>query len=266
LIRYLIGLAFVVFGSFFLLYKKCATRLFLKRYHDPQKVTGVVIACTLNTNSKTSARYDVQVVFSAAPSNPTDYVKHPDVESFGEVALSQEYLHIFTSYWMSPPGSKIDLYCIPDRPQSAVTKDLLDEKKASFSWFAVIAVLLPAIAIGGSFVALCADVIGDFPKEKRWVGWTIFSVCTLCFFGFGWGICDDMFCEYIADNFLSSQPVYRKVSTMRPPSTIVLTPPSSPRAQNQSIGDLGDLAGIYSAQNLGIQHCRSQSSLTTDND
>lgn len=265
LVRNLIGLACVVFGTFFLLYKRCCQRIFLRRYRDAQIVTGVVVACTLNKNSSTSARYDVQVVFTYTPTYQTEYVRQPDVESYA--GLSQEYMHVFTSYWMCPQGSKIDLHCIPNQPQSAITKEFLEEKRASFSWFFVVLVILPALALGGYLVSLCVKVIGEFPDTKHWVGWTTFGVC--CFFitCFGWSTSDDAFCEHVNDTFLSAHPVYRRVTATRPPSTIMLTPPSSPGAHPPpGKARLGDPYAPHAEQSLGIQHCRSQSSLTTEND
>jgi hypothetical protein len=266
LIRYMIGLGFVVFGTFFLLYKDCAKREFLKRYQDAQILTGEVVACTLNKTNYTSPRYEVHVIFTAHPSDQTDYVKHSDPESYGGAIMSQDFLHSFISYWMAPEGSKINLYCIPDQPQSAITKDFLEEQLASFSWVAFVTILIPALGIAVLFVTLCMETIDEFPNDKHWVGWTLFGICNLAVFVLSWGACDEMFCDYAAETFLSSQPVYRKVLTTRPPSTIILTPPASPRSQAQPTGERGEPSSLPPDLDLGIEQCRSQSSLTTEND
>jgi len=267
LARYMLGVACIVFAGFFLLYNTCALRIFLKRYRDPQVVNGVVVACTVNRNSNSSARYDIQVVFAYTPTTQTEYVKQPDVESFA--GLPQEYMHVFSSYWMSPQGSKIDLYCIPDQPKSAVTKEFLDEKKASFSFLYVALMLIPILTLGAYFVSICVKIIGDFPEDKRWVGWVTFGIFSVLLLGFATATCDNAFCEYVAENFLSTQMVYRRVAVTRPPSLIMLTPPTSPGGsipQEQRRGSLlGDPAGPH-AKDLAIQHCRSQSSLTTDDE
>lgn len=267
LIRYLIGLAFVIFGTFVLLYNGFATQVFLKNYDSAQKVNGLVISCEAGRNPETGGiEYTTQAIFSTVLPTHDGYIKHPDTETAGNPMGGQEYIHRFQSNWKTPPGTSVDLYCIPQQPQSAITKEFLDQQRSSFSWLTVISVLLPAIALGGLFVGLCITEVLRSPQDKHWVGWIISAVGTLSIFFLCWGICDARFCEHAATTYLSAHPVVRRVAMERPPSTIVLTPPGSPKQGGSSGGVALDPAGVHADQNLGISPVRSRSSLTSNDD
>jgi len=224
LFRYLIGLGFVIFGVFFLLYKDFATKIFLERYDEENKVIGLVVACD-GTKGQRGRKYEVQVVYRADPPKTTPQRRrirrNEDPKAASGPLLQQEYMHKFKSNWMTPQGTILDLYLIPDQPRSAVTKDLLDTKKEFFSWTNALTILIPGCGLAAIFVDLCMDMFSNFPPDRAWVGWSISGAWVVLAVFVSWAICDNQFQNQTRQTFLSSYPVQRRDSNGKS----VLPPP-----------------------------------------
>lgn len=224
LFRYLIGLAFTIFGMFFLVYKDYAARVFVQFYDSAEIVSGYVVACQ-ETSSRT---HQVQVVF-AVPRAPLAQPQPMD-STAGEILLQQqEYMLKYDSQWLIPQGTSMDLYYIPGKPRSAVTKDRLESTRSMFSWAKSLSVLVPGMMLVVVFTSLCIDVINDFPNGSEWTGWVAFVICSGWIVLASWSICDYQFQDYAKKYFLSAYPVQRRDSNgnIVPPPTVVVTPKTS---------------------------------------
>ncbi len=227
LFRYLIGLAFTVFGIFFLLYKDYATKIFLQFYENAEIVSASVVAC----NTIQSGRYQVKVVFSAAsPKTLLQPRGHVNPTGAGDALLQQEYMLKYDSLWLTPQGTRMDLYLIPGKPRSAITKDLLDSGRESFSWTKALSILVPGLMLVVVFISLCIDIINNFPPGSQWTGWIAFVIGSGWIVLASWSFCEYQFQDYAKMKFLSAFPVQRRDSNgnIVPPPLAMPTPTTSP--------------------------------------
>lgn len=266
LFRYLIGLAFVIFGMFYLLYKDYAVRVFLQQYDTSEKVTGLVVSCkeeqprhVSNSNSKNKTltsiyegdggeeqqkqkpvkQYKVDVIYTAAMEHyeEDDRRKRKEPAVGPLLVVQQEYKHKFVSNWLAPQGTTMDLFMIPSKSRSAITREMLETNRNKFTWLHALAVLVPGLSLAGGFVWLCYDRIqNEFPPDKGWVGWVMFVTLLILIVLASFSLCDYQFQEYVFETFLSSYPIQRRdslgniVNQPPPPTTVFLLADDHPDA------------------------------------
>lgn len=227
LFRYLIGLAFTIFGMFFLVYRDYAARVFVHFYDAAEIVPGYVVAC----QETRKGAYQVQVVYTVPCQKAPTLQPHSQLQgtesSTEEILLQQqEYMLKYDSLWLTPQGTSMDLYYIPGKPRSAVTKDRIETTRAMFSWAKSLSVLVPGTMLVVVFVSLCIDVINDFPRGSEWTGWVALVICSGWIVLASWSICDYQFQDYAKNYFLSAYPVQRRDSNgnIVPPPLAAIPP------------------------------------------
>jgi hypothetical protein len=129
LIRYLMGLAFLIFGIFFVLYSVIATYSMLRCYNKTGRiVTGEVLPCTdVPGHVK---KFEIEVLYSADTPQFKDSrnkFRYPDAME------TKEYLRRFQTDLKTPRGSMIELITLPGIPTSACTSEMIGLKLNSLS-------------------------------------------------------------------------------------------------------------------------------------
>jgi hypothetical protein len=213
LVRYLMGLAFLILGVFFLLYSDIATYSLLRCYNKVgRSIPGEVLSRTdVPGHVK---KFEIEVLYSAeAPrfKNSRQKFRYP------EAMETKEYLRRFQTDWMNPRGSTVELIILPGIPTSACTSEMIDLKLNSLSKLStgliakLCLALPPVLTLIGIFSYLVYRQITEFTSEKALVtSYVVVVLCLLLFVFISVSICDHRFQDLKRRVFFSAVCVKRK--------------------------------------------------------
>jgi hypothetical protein len=181
LFRYLVGLGFVIFGAYTILYNDIATYIFLKKYQKATPIQGQVLSCEeLPGNVK---KYEIQVLYSAIvrkfASDPRLRFRYPEA-----LLLQKEFLRRFESNWLIPRGSSVDLLLL---------------------------IIIPATSLIALFAGLSIREVLTFDwRTEQLLGWAFLIFCCGLFVCLSWSFCDFQFQARAKNIFFSAVPKQRK--------------------------------------------------------
>jgi hypothetical protein len=208
LFRYLVGLGFVIFGAYTILYNDIATYIFLKKYLKATPIQGQVLSCEeLPGNVK---KYEIQVLYSAIvrkfASDPRLRFRYPEA-----LLLQKEFLRRFESNWLIPRGSSVDLLLLPGFPKSGCTPEMIDAKKSQLSIARIILTIIPATSLIALFAGLSIREVLTFDwRTEQLLGWAFLIFCCGLFVCLSWSFCDFQFQARAKNIFFSAVPMQRK--------------------------------------------------------
>jgi hypothetical protein len=212
LIRYMMGLAFLIFGILFLLYSDIGTYSLLRSYNKlGRSIPGEVLSCAeIPGHVK---KFEIEVLYSAESPKYKDYRKqfrYPDAME------TREYLRRFQTDWKTPRGSMVELIILPGIPTSACTSEMIDLKLYSISKLGTLPaklcmVLPPALTLICLFSYLAYRQVMDFSSNSSFVtSYIVVVSCLMLFVLISWSICDVQFQEMKRKVFHSAVCVRRK--------------------------------------------------------
>jgi hypothetical protein len=218
LIRYLMGLAFLIFGIFFVLYSDIATYSMLRCYNKTGRIVpGEVLSCEdVPGHVK---KFEIEVLYSADTAQFKDSrnkFRYPDAME------TKEYLRRFQTDWKTPRGSMIELIILPGIPTSACTSEMIRLKLNSLSKLGtgLIAklglVLPPALTLIGIFSYLVYRKVTEFSSRRTFVtSLVVVGLCLILFLFISLSICDHQFQDRKRRVFHSAVCVRRKNGSRR---------------------------------------------------
>lgn len=218
LVRYLLGLAFLIFGIFFLLYSDIATYSLLRGYNKfGRSIPGEVLSCTdIPGHVK---KFEIEVLYSAETPQYKDYRKqfrYPDVME------TKEYLRRFQTDWKNPRGSMVELILLPGIPTSACTTEMIDMKLNKMSLLGtgligkLCVVLPPALTLIAIFSYLVYRQVTNFSSQEAYITSSVVVVlCFLLFVFISLSVCDHKFQDLKRRVFHSAVCVSRRKNGSR---------------------------------------------------
>lgn len=218
LIRYLMGLACLIFGVFFLLYSDIATYSLLRYYNKlGRSIPGEVLSCTdVPGHVK---KFEIEVLYSAQSPQFKDSrtkFRYPDAME------TKEYLRRFQTDWKHPRGSMVELIILPSIPTSACTSEMIDLKLDRLSLLGtgiigkLCLILPPAFTLIAIFSCLAYRQVKEFESKEAFVtSCVVVVLCLVLFLFVSLSVCDHQFQDLKRRVFHSAVCVSRRKNGSR---------------------------------------------------
>lgn len=184
LIRYLLGLFFVILGLHLLLYTPFSVHVTWKQYLTQKaysrKVLGDILSCTKINNSPLP-QFEVSVLYTARVnpyannhSRSRMEFRHPD--KFVEKRFIRRFV---ISCFLPRKPQSVDVLFLPGMPRSGCLAEVAERKVAEYSRCRTFLLLILGIFLIGVFILLASVEVREM--EDKELGWAVL-VCTLLLF------------------------------------------------------------------------------------
>jgi hypothetical protein len=186
LVRYMLGLSFVIFAIFSLLYRPIATRVFLRRFDQPDKIeeiNGVVLSC--EEMQGFVKRYELQVHYTGRYA--------PTRRRHADALLESKFLKRMESNWHTPRGSSIPLIMLKNIPRSACSREWIEKERAQAACAREVVMMVPALCLLTLLLTFCIHEIVNFPENTRNTGWFVLGAIVTVVVWVSWSFADHQF-------------------------------------------------------------------------